>query len=88
MVNRVLEFDVSIINNHIIDYFSTLFSSVGSPKYFSGIKEVILLLVSDDDNAMLMMMPSHDLIRLVIFYIDPQSAPGPDRFTDYFFSSY
>ena len=87
MVNGVLELDVSIINNHIIDYFSTLFSSASSPRDLLGIKEVIPHLVSDADNAMLMMMPSHNLNRSVVFDMDPYNTLGPDRFIGHLFRS-
>ena len=46
VINGVLELDFSIINEHVVNFYSSLFSSDHLPRDFSGIKESIPMLVS------------------------------------------
>ena len=85
VINGVLELDFSIINEHVVNFYSGLFASDHLPRDFSGVKESIPMLVSESENLMLTMMPSNKLIRSVVFNMDPNSAPGPDGFTGLFF---
>ena len=79
--------DASVINSHVLDYFSHLFTSNATPRDFSCIKDVIPSLVTEADNIALTSMPYNELIRSVVFAMDPHSVLGPDGYTGHFFRS-
>jgi hypothetical protein len=51
-------------------------------------EEVIPILVSDEVNALLTMLSSHDEIKVAVFALNKDSAPGPDGFGAFFFQHY
>ena len=76
--------DSSQIENHVIDYFSGLFSADDLQKDFSPVQSIIPRLVSNDHNNVLCRMLSLDEIKEVVFYLNPYSAPGLDGFIGLF----
>ncbi|XP_057770942.1 uncharacterized protein LOC130990730 [Salvia miltiorrhiza] len=81
-------YDATIIENHIIDHFTSLFADDGRP---SGDQLEIDALfqsgVSDDQNARLVSIPDESEIAATVFNMDASSAPGPDGFSGNFFQS-
>ena len=78
--------DFAYIESHIIDFYSSLFSSSRPSSDLSGIKDMILPMVSDEQNNFLCSIPSNDEIKAVVFAMDAQSAPGPDGFSGLFYT--
>lgn len=67
-----------------VSFFKTLLSSEGGNfqnDFISGIPS----LVSPEDNKMLMSPFSLEEVRLAVFAMHPDKAPGPDGFTPLFF---
>ncbi|KAK0607544.1 hypothetical protein LWI29_016439 [Acer saccharum] len=86
-INGVLTDDRLVIRDHIIDYYSDLFSSDPSrvETDFSVVDDVIPSLVSDAENAFLIGIPSANDIHDAIFVMDAASAHGPDGFSRGFY---
>ncbi|KAI9201174.1 hypothetical protein LWI28_019580 [Acer negundo] len=80
-INRVLSEDQPTIKDHIISYYSGLFSSdvsrVGRDLFI--VDDMIPSLVTAVENAFLTSVPSADDIH------DAASAPGPDEFSSSFY---
>ena len=72
----------SIIEQHIIDYYQTLFvtDTLVSPN-ISLKKSVVPFLVSKEENNSLLRCLSLDEVKNTVFHMDAHSAPGPDGFT-------
>lgn len=62
-----------------VDYFQGLLAG-GNSQFQQSDFDFIPHLVSAADNTSLCREPDLDEIRQVVFFIDPNSAPGPDRF--------
>ncbi|KAI9187392.1 hypothetical protein LWI28_027606 [Acer negundo] len=86
-INGVLSEDRPTIRDHIISYYSSLFSldvsRVG--RDLSIVDDVILSLVTAAENAFLTSVPSTDDIHDAVFAMDATSAPGPDEFSGSFY---
>ena len=78
-INGVLSTDASLIEQHILHFYSQLFSSnaVNAAQDFSLVHEVIPSLVTEEDNHRLLHLPSSEEIRVVVNDMDGSSAPGP-----------
>ena len=83
----MLSTDASLIEQHILHFYSQLFSSnaVNAAQDFSLVHEVIPSLVTEEDNHRLLHLPSSEEIRVVVNDMDGSSAPGPDGFSGIFF---
>ncbi|XP_057770764.1 uncharacterized protein LOC130990559 [Salvia miltiorrhiza] len=87
-INGSMVYDSAIIGQHIVDYFTQLFTGSQTSQLGIAAIEVILdHLVSDQHNAMLSRIPDDDEIITAVFQIDPYSSPGPDGFTSKYFQS-
>ncbi|KAK2653181.1 hypothetical protein Ddye_013037 [Dipteronia dyeriana] len=86
-INKVLTDDRLIIKDHIIEFYSNLFSSDPSRVYteLSVVKDVIPSLVNDVNNAFQISIPSMDNIYDAVFDMDVASAPRPDSFSRRFY---
>ncbi|XP_055962061.1 uncharacterized protein LOC130015619 [Mercurialis annua] len=87
-INGTISNDPSTIEQHVIDYFSSLFAAnnVSHPVELSTtILDSIPSLVSNGDNEMLTGIPTDEEIKAIVFNMDASSAPGPDGFTGAFF---
>ncbi|KAI9197909.1 hypothetical protein LWI28_006523 [Acer negundo] len=89
-INGVLSVDRPTIRDHIISYYSSLFSSDVSRvgRDLSTVDDVIPSLVTATENAFLTSVPSADDIHNVVFAMDAASAPGPDGFSGSFYQRY
>ncbi|GAU22700.1 hypothetical protein TSUD_138230 [Trifolium subterraneum] len=52
------------------------------------VEEVIPTLVTDEINALMTILPSHDEIKVAVFALNKDSAPGPDGFGAFFYQHY
>ncbi|KAK2647756.1 hypothetical protein Ddye_015245 [Dipteronia dyeriana] len=79
-INGVFSDDCLIISDHMIEFYSNIFSSDSSrvDTDFSVVEDVILSLVTDVENAFLISIPSTDDIHDAVFTMDAASAPGPN----------
>ncbi|KAI9200065.1 hypothetical protein LWI28_002180 [Acer negundo] len=86
-INGVLSEDRPTIRDHIISYYSSLFSSDVSRvgRDLSIVDDVIPSLVTVVENAFLTSVPSADDIHDAVFTIDAASAPRPDGFFGSFY---
>ncbi|KAK3212711.1 hypothetical protein Dsin_017417 [Dipteronia sinensis] len=86
-INGVLTDDRLIIRDHIIKFYSNLFSLDSSrvDTEFSVVEDVIPSLVTDVENAFLISIPSTDDIHDTVFAMDAAFAPGPDGFSGGFY---
>ncbi|KAK9904622.1 hypothetical protein M0R45_000540 [Rubus argutus] len=73
------------INNHIVDFYSSLFARVADYHDASLVNQVIPSLVSEEDNYALIAPPSAEEIFMAIKSMDSDSSPGPDGFNGHFF---
>ncbi|KAK3183588.1 hypothetical protein Dsin_030874 [Dipteronia sinensis] len=86
-INGVLTDDRLIIRDHIIEFYSNLFSSDSSrveTKFFV-VEDVIPSLVTDVENAFLISIPSMDDINDAVFAMDAASTHRPDGFSRGFY---
>ncbi|KAI9168887.1 hypothetical protein LWI28_003367 [Acer negundo] len=86
-INEVLLEDRPTIRDHIISYYSGLFSSDVSRvgRDLSIVDDVIPSLVTAAENAFLTSVPSADDIHDAVFAMDAASALGPDGFSGSFY---
>lgn len=76
------------ISNHILDYYRNLFCTNSVLQERLLVEDTIPKLVNDDINAILTLLPTHQEIKVVVFSLNKDSAPGPDGFGAFFFQSY
>jgi hypothetical protein len=79
--------DQAQISNHIVSYYKNLFCSNIVLQEHLLADEVIPKLISDEINNLLTMLPSHQEIKVAVFALNKESAPGPDDFGAYFLSN-
>ncbi|KAI9154331.1 hypothetical protein LWI28_024522 [Acer negundo] len=86
-INRVLSEYRPTIRDHIISYYSGLFSSDVSRvrNDLSIVDDMIPSLVTTAENAFLTSVPSADDIHDAVFAMDAASALGPDGFSSSFY---
>lgn len=78
----------SQIADHIVNYYNNLFCTNSLLQEQLLAEEVIPLLVTNEVNAMLTMLPSHQEIKVAVFSLNKDSAPGPDGFGAFFFQHF
>jgi len=88
--NVVIE-DPKIIEEHILDFYKTLYAQPISHDQDTGNMEdfigtYVTNLVSSEENMMLMKCPDFLEIKNVVFNLNGNSAPGPDGFGGVFLS--
>lgn len=76
------------IEEHVLDFYSTLYASDNkcAPSYWIG--KVIPSLVSPTNNAMLTNLPSPEEIRNAVFSMNGSGAPGPDGVGGSFYQAF
>lgn len=79
-------FEDDLISGAISDYFSNIFKS-SDPPAEELINRALQPCISDDTNAKLISVPSAQEIKIVMFSIHPDKAPGPDGFSASFFQT-
>ena len=80
--------DPNIISNHIVNYYSNLFSTNSFLQDDSLVEEVIPSLIDENTNNLLTMIPTEDEIKSTVFGKNGEGAPGPDGFGACFFQNY
>lgn len=70
----------SQIENHVVSYFQDIFCTKNNCVDDGLVEEVIPNSVSIEDNQMLLAMPSVEEVRLAVFGMNLDGAPGPDGF--------
>lgn len=83
----VLIDDADAMVDHVIEYFSGLYTTNNDCSPNNLIEQVVPYLVSEEDNVLLTAMLSHDEIKSVVFAMNGDRAPGPDGFGGCFFQA-
>ncbi|XP_019432864.1 PREDICTED: uncharacterized protein LOC109339802 [Lupinus angustifolius] len=76
------------IANHVLNYYTDLFSSPNNTSPNDLIQQVIPTLVSEDENSMLTGIPSRHEIKMDVFAMNGEGAPGPDGFGGCFYQTF
>ncbi|KAK9930542.1 hypothetical protein M0R45_027578 [Rubus argutus] len=82
-----LQTDVSLLRQHVVDYFTKAFTNDGCSVDTGLVSKLIPSLVTVAENDCLTATPTPDEIKVVAFSMDPDSAPGPDGFSGHFYRS-
>ncbi|KAL6136537.1 hypothetical protein ACLB2K_061832 [Fragaria x ananassa] len=82
--NQIYQDPISI-QNHIVDYYSNLFSHHDDCQDTGLISRVIPNIVTVAENDSPIAIPSPDEIFSTVKAMDPNSSPGPDGFSGSFF---
>ena len=84
--DQVLQ-DPHYIQNHIVDYYKNLFTKHAEYEDSGLVSKVIHSMVTPEKNTMLTSVPLSEEIWAAVKSMDPDSAPGLDRFNGHFFVS-
>jgi hypothetical protein len=76
------------VNAHIVNHFTTLFNAQTDNNDNGMVDEVIPNLITDRVNNMLTRLPTSEEIKLAVFSLNKDSAPGPDGFGAIFFQTF
>ncbi|CAN6546588.1 unnamed protein product [Malus baccata var. baccata] len=77
--------DPLAIENHIVNFYQTLFGSSFNPSGIDEVCEVIQPMVTDSENDLLSALPTDEEIKEAVFSLSASSAPGPDGFPGFFY---
>lgn len=66
------------IENHVVDYYTSLYASANSYVDNGLVEYVIPSIVSLEDNTMLTNLPTFEEVKSAIFAMDKRSTPGPN----------
>ncbi|KAM1823097.1 hypothetical protein ACFX14_025043 [Malus domestica] len=77
--------DPLAIENHIVNFYQTLFGSSFTPSGIDEVCEVIQPMVTDSENDLLSALPTDEEIKEAAFSLSASSAPGPDGFPGFFY---
>lgn len=84
-------YEESHIVQEITSYFQTIFTSSDTPNTLfepaSLVEQAISPCISAETNECLIRIPSPEEVRIAMFSIHPDKAPGPDGFPPCFFQS-
>ena len=67
-----------------VDYFESLFRSTNTIDFDSFLEEIVPS-ISHQMNQILLRMATEEEVRLALFMMHPEKAPGPDGMTAFFF---
>ncbi|XP_019455087.1 PREDICTED: uncharacterized protein LOC109356210 [Lupinus angustifolius] len=73
--------------SHVLDYYTNLFASPNFVTSNNLIQEVISSLVNEADNLMISSIPTDVEIKSVVFYMNEDSALGPDGYGGSFYTN-
>ncbi|KAM1058810.1 hypothetical protein ACFX2B_023408 [Malus domestica] len=73
------------IENHIVNFYQTLFSSSFIHSGIDKVCEVIQPMVTDSENGLLSTLPTDEEIKKAVFSLSASSAPKPDGFPSFFY---
>ncbi|KAK2368688.1 hypothetical protein QL285_081866 [Trifolium repens] len=76
------------ISNHVVSFYKNLFCTNLVLQEPLLAEEAIPKLITDDINALLTLLPSIQEIKVVVYALNKDSAPGPDGFGAFFFHHY
>lgn len=76
------------MEQHVLNFFSSLYASSNECEPNDLIKKVVPSLVNTTDNDSLTCLPSHEQIKQVVFSMNGDGAPGPDGFGGCFYNSF
>ncbi|XP_057779536.1 uncharacterized protein LOC130998119 [Salvia miltiorrhiza] len=83
-----ISYDTEAIQQHIIDFFSNLFTGDGRANVDRVMLEAIIdPYVSDEQNDILTGIPTDEEITASVFGMDANSSPGPDGFSGLFYQN-
>ncbi|XP_062013933.1 uncharacterized protein LOC133730332 [Rosa rugosa] len=82
--SRVID-DPKEISDHVINYFSDLFTADSSVIDTGLVSQVIPKIVTNEENAQLTAIPTSEEIFQVMCSMDHNSSPGPDGFGGVFY---
>jgi len=89
LVEDELTSDPQTISNHIVSYYSNLFSSSNTVLQDQQlVEDVIPRLIDDTTNNLLIMIPSLAEVKKAVFDLNHDSAPGPGGFGACLFQTY
>ncbi|XP_057793141.1 trimethyltridecatetraene synthase-like [Salvia miltiorrhiza] len=81
-INGVMNYDHTAIGDHIVDFFSSLFSTSSHTNTdITAVEAVIEEMVENRYNNLLIRLPDEEEISAVVFQMEPNSSPGPDGFS-------
>ncbi|KAF8105858.1 hypothetical protein N665_0153s0019 [Sinapis alba] len=72
------------IETIVVDYFNDLFSST-SPSEFDNFLEDLPVRITHQMNQRLLRLATEEEVRIALFMMHPEKAPGPDGMTALFF---
>jgi hypothetical protein len=76
------------IENHVLHYFTNIFSASNLYEHNDLPNRVIPNLVTGAENAMLTAMPLQDEIKSAVFDLNGETAPGPDGYSGHFYQHF
>ncbi|XP_019418503.1 PREDICTED: uncharacterized protein LOC109329278 [Lupinus angustifolius] len=76
------------ITSHVLNYYTELFDTPNTTTRNGLIQQVIPHLLHDEDNNMLTKHPSPKEIKLVVFAMNGDGAPGPDGIGGSFYQQF
>ncbi|XVE72244.1 hypothetical protein DITRI_Ditri11bG0024000 [Diplodiscus trichospermus] len=80
-INGEIVDDAKIMEDHVLDYYSSLFKDPSGIDVDQDIiQDIIPSLVTNEDNNMLIVIPNEEEIKGKVFAMDANSALGPDGF--------
>ncbi|XP_057791251.1 uncharacterized protein LOC131008384 [Salvia miltiorrhiza] len=78
--------DQNRIGNHIVDFFTNLFTEISHVQAnIVDVEAILDQVISDQQNDMLSAIPNEEEITAAVFQMDSNSSPGPDGFSGKFF---
>ncbi|XP_057811506.1 uncharacterized protein LOC131025735 [Salvia miltiorrhiza] len=85
-IGDVVSYDRGNIQQHIIDFFSSLFKEESPSNVNWDLREGIIdQFVSGEQNGKLTRIPDDEEIMAAVFSLDANSSPGPDGYSGKFF---
>jgi len=87
-VDESLLINTNQISEHIVNHFENLFCTNPILQDSLLVEEVIPRLIDDNTNNLLTMLPTHAEIKVAVFNLNKDGAPGPDGFGAFFFQTY
>ncbi|XP_068316385.1 uncharacterized protein [Pyrus communis] len=73
------------IENHIVNFYQTLFGSSFTPSGIDEVCEIIRPMVTDSENDLLSALPIDEEIKETFFSLSASSTPRPDAFPSFFY---